>query len=320
MKRNDVIKYIIFAALGVLIIYFIQERFNFDKFIVNVKKTKIEYVILSVSIGVFAVFIRGLRWKLLLEPLGYTNTSLSNAYHATMSGYLVNLGIPRSGEVYRCAVFSKTDNVPVNVLVGTVLSERILDLVMLMFVILGTIFTQFDLLYNYIDTHVISLLRENKLLLVILIIIAIAGLVLVFKARSLFKPESKIGKMFLGFFDGIKSIFTLKRPFLFIIYTIAIWVCYWMMTYSLLLAFDFTAQLGMLGGLSTLVFSSLGIIVPVPAGFATVGSIELGLEQIYNVAESQANSVAIVMFFSNIAMIILAGTISYIVMAKRTKA
>lgn len=320
MKRNEIIKYIIFAALGVLIIYFIQQRFSFDEFIANVRKTKIGYVILSVCIGIFAVFIRGLRWKLLLEPLGYTNTSLSNAYHATMSGYLVNLGIPRSGEVYRCAVFSKTDNVPVNVLVGTVLSERILDLVMLMLVIIATIFTQFDLLYNYIDANVISLLMKNKIVLVILVVIALAGLIFVFKARSLFNAESKVGKMLLGFFDGIKSIFTLKRPVLFIFYTVAIWVCYWMMTYSLLLAFDFTESLGILGGLSTLVFSSLGVIVPVPAGFATVGSIELGLEQIYSLPMSQANSVAIVMFFSNIAMMIFAGTISYIVMAKRTKA
>ena len=319
MKQKDIIKYLIFALIGVLIVYFIQKNFSFKDFHESIKLAKIQFVLISLLIGVLAVFIRALRWQLLLKPMGY-ETRLSNAYHATMSGYLVNLGIPRSGEVYRCAVFSKSDNVPVNVLVGTVLSERILDLLMLMLVLIGSVWLQFDLLYDYINVNVISKLQDNKLALGIVVLVLLAGLVVVFKAKTIFNAKTKIGKVFLGFFEGIKSIFTLQQPILFILYTIGIWVCYWLMTYTILLAFDFTAFLGPSGGLSTLVFSTLGVIVPAPAGSATIFSIYFGLNQIYHIPVQQAQSLAVVMFSSNIIMIILSGTLSYLVMAKRTKA
>ena len=319
MNKKEIIKYLIFAAIGVLIVYSIQKGLTFDDLLKNLKEAKIHFVILSTLVGVLAVLLRALRWQLLLKPMGY-ETRLDNAYHATMSGYLINLGIPRSGEVARCALFSKTDKVPVNVLVGTVLSERVLDLVMLMIVVVSAVFIQFDLLYGYVYDNVIVKLQSNSIILVIVVLVLLAGLIIAFKSKSLFSAETKIGKMFLGFFDGIKSIFSLQQPVLFILYTIGIWLCYWMMTYFILMAFDYTEALGLSGGLSALVFSSIGVIIPAPAGSATIYSIYIGLNQIYNLSIDQAKAIGIVMFSSNILMIILAGTISYVILAKRTKA
>jgi uncharacterized protein (TIRG00374 family) len=319
MNKKEIIKYLIFASLGVLIVYFIQKNFTFDEFLRNIKLAKIQYVVLSVSLGVLAVFFRALRWQLLLEPMGY-KTNLGNAYHATMSGYLVNLGIPRSGEVSRCAMLAKTDKVPLNVLVGTVLSERILDLVMLGLVVFGAVLLQFDLLYGYIYENVIVKIKDNSLVLILVSIVGILGLFFVLNAKRVFKADSGLGKLFLGFFDGIKSVFTLKKPILFIAYTFGIWVCYWLMTYSILMAFDFTDHLGVAGGFSTLVFSTLGVIIPAPAGGAAIYSIYIGLNQIYSIPIDQAKAIGIVMFSSNIVMIILAGTISYVIMARRMKA
>jgi hypothetical protein len=319
MNKKEVIKYLIFASLGGLIVYFIQKNFTFDEFLRNIKMAKIQYVILSVSLGVLAVFLRALRWQLLLDPMGY-QTKLSNAYHATMSGYLVNLGIPRSGEVSRCAMLAKTDKVPLNVLVGTVLSERILDLVMLGLVVFGAVVLQFDLLYGYIYENVIVKIKDNGLVLIFVSIIGVLGLFFVLNAKRFFKADSGLGKIFLGFFDGIKSVFTLKKPILFIAYTLGIWVCYWLTTYAILMAFDFTNHLGVAGSFSTLVFSTLGVIIPAPAGGAAIYSIYIGLNQIYSISIDQAKAIAIVMFSSNIIMIIVAGTISYVIMAKRTKA
>jgi phosphate starvation-inducible membrane PsiE len=86
------------------------------------------------------------------------------------------------------------------------------------------------------------------------------------------------------------------------------------------MAFDFTNHLGVAGGFSTLVFSTLGVIIPAPAGGAAIYSIYIGLNQIYSISIDQAKAIGIVMFSSNILMIILAGTISYVIMAKRMKA
>lgn len=319
MNKKEIVKYLIFAALGVLIIYFIQKSIKFDDFVANLRKAKIHYVILSTAVGVLAVFIRALRWQLMLKPMGF-ETSLANAYHSTMSGYLVNLGIPRSGEVSRCAMLSKSDKVPLNVLVGTVLSERIIDVIMLMFVIVFSVLLQFDLLYGYVYDNLLVKLLNNSTALIIASCLLLGIGIVAFKSKSIFGKSGRLGKIFLGFLDGFKSVFKVEKPFLFIAYTVGIWVCYWMMTYFILLAFDFSSDLGLSGGLSTLVFSSLGVIVPAPAGSATLYFIELGLSQIYSLSASNATSIAIVMFSSNIAMIIVAGTISYVIMAKRTKA
>ena len=135
----------------------------------------------------------------------------------------------------------------------------------------------------------------------------------------MFSGNGKIANIFRGFANGLKSVFTVKQPVLFIAYTIGIWVCYWMMTYFILMAFDFTEGFGVAGGLSTLVFSSLGVIIPAPARLAAIKSVEIGLHQIFSLSLLQANSVGIILFFSNIIMIIIAGTLSFLVMAYRTK-
>lgn len=318
MKKNDIIKYSIFAVVGILVGYFIFRNFSFQEFKVDLKKANVWFVLLSVSVGVFAVLIRALRWQIVLEPLGY-NTKLGNSYHSIMTGYLVNLGIPRSGEITRCALMSKSENIPLNVLIGTVLSERILDLIMLIIVITGSVILQFDLLYNYINENVLLKLKGNEWILYTVLIVMVLGLIFLFKSNSMLKGEGKLMKMIKGFVDGVKSIFTIKKPILYIFYTVLIWFCYWMMTYTLILAFDFTQSIGLAGSLAILVFSSLGVIIPAPAGGATIGTVQVGLNQLFKLAETQAKSFAIVMFTSNIIMIIFAGTISYIIMAKRVK-
>ena len=318
MSKKDIIKYLIFAALGALIVYFILKNFDFEAFKNNIQTAKIHFVIISVLGGVLAVLLRALRWQLLLKPMGY-ETKLSNAYHSTMSGYLVNLGIPRAGEVSRCALMAKTDKIPVNVLVGTVVSERILDLIMLALVITSAVVLEFDLLYNYIDQNVLSKLAAKKGPMIIGLLVLIAGAIFLFRSKKLFSGGGKIASIIRGFADGLKSVFTFQKPIFFILYTVGIWFCYWMMTCFVLQAFDFTAHLGFTGGLGTLVFSSLGVIIPAPAGIATIKSVEIGLFQIFSVPLIQANALAMVLFFSNILMIIIAGTISFLVMAYRTK-
>lgn len=316
-NKKGIIKFFLFAAIGALIVYFISKSFNFNEFLIKVKSANIGFVVISILIGVLAVFVRALRWQLMLNPLGY-KTKISNAYHSTMSGYLVNLGIPRSGEIYRCAVFSKSDNVPLNTLVGTVFSERIIDLIMLALVVFFSVIIQFDKLYQYIDDVLLSKLSTN--ILVLIAVVFVLGIIsLVFFVKKFSSSKNKIIVFINGFVNGIKSVYTLQQPILFIVYTIAIWVCYLLMTYFAIMAFDFSQILGIAGALSTLVFSTLGVIIPAPAGVATISSIQIGLTQIYQFTEVNASTLAVVMFFSNILMIIVSGSISFIVMAIKTK-
>jgi len=233
LKRNEILKYGLFALVGATIVYFIQKDFRWSEFVANLKQANIALVVLSTLVGVLAVLFRALRWQLILEPLGY-KTKLGNAYHSTRSGYLVNLGIPRAGEFSRCAMLSKSDNVPVYVLIGTVLSERILDIILLLIVIISAVMIQFDVLFSYIDEKVLSKLKDNTLVLIIGVAFLLGLLVVAFKAKKIFSAETAIGKAAIGLFDGVKSIFTVKKPVLFVLYTVGIWVCYLMMTYFIL--------------------------------------------------------------------------------------
>ncbi len=316
-KSQNIIKFLVFAFFGILVIYFVQKDFKYQEFLNNLNQSKWYFVLCSTLVGVLAVLIRAARWKLMLNPMGF-KTSLSHAYHATMSGYFVNLGIPRAGEVYRCAIFSKTDKVPLNTLVGTVLSERIIDMMMLVIVIISSVLIQVDVLYGYINEKVLSKLSFSKLIWVGIGLILVI-VILYFLFQKIFSKNSFIKNMIEGFVNGLKSVFKLQQPLLFIIYTLLIWVCYFFMTYFIVLAFPFAEYLGVAGALSVLVFSTLGVIIPAPAGIATISSIQLGLQSIYNFPQSDANSMAIVMFFANIAMIVVSGGISFIILAFKTK-
>jgi uncharacterized membrane protein YbhN (UPF0104 family) len=190
---------------------------------------------------------------------------------------------------------------------------------MLLIVLTSSVLLQFDLLYGYIYDNLIVKLLHNKWLLMAILFCFIIGVIFLIKSKKLWQGGGKIANIFKGFVGGLKSVFQLQQPVLFILYTIAIWVCYWLMTTFVLMAFSYTSHLGGVGGLCVLVFSSLGVIVPAPGGLATIKSVEIGLSQIFKYTIAQANAVAMVLFFSNFLMIILAGGISFGIMAYRTK-
>ncbi|MBC7424934.1 MAG: flippase-like domain-containing protein [Bacteroidia bacterium] len=312
-----------FTVVGALVLYYVFKGFNTDDFLAQLEESNKFYVFLSVSLGVVAVLIRAMRWRILLKPLGF-NAKLSNAYHSCMSGYLVNLGIPRAGELSRCALLSKSDNIPANILIGTVVTERIIDVLMLGLVLALSLVLQFDLLFNFVNVNLLIPISQklsfNVILITVLIILAIIFSYKAYKKKRPVKTKSnKLKEFFAGFSNGLNSITKLQQPILFIVYSIGIWVCYFLMTFFILKAFVFTEMLGVGAALSTLVFSSIGVIIPAPAGTATMATVSKGLEEIYALTHQQSDAVGIVLFFSNVIMILLAGTVSFIIMAYKTR-
>ncbi len=149
MKQiKSVLKFLLFAVIGAVLLYFAFRNQNMGKMFNDLAQADFKWILLSMCCGVLAHLSRAIRWNLLLEPLNY-RANRANSFFAVMIGYLVNYTIPRSGEVTRCAVLSRTDKVPVNVLVGTVLVERIFDLIIMMGVVVLTFLVQFDLLDNF---------------------------------------------------------------------------------------------------------------------------------------------------------------------------
>ena len=145
-KLWSILKYILFVSLAGGLLFYTFKEISFTQLVDNLKRANIYWLLLSICVALLSHVTRAFRWIILLEPLGY-KPKLSNTFFAVMIGYFANLFVPRMGEVSRCAVLGKTDSVPVDTSFGTVITERLFDLMMLIILILLGMFlmTSFNL-------------------------------------------------------------------------------------------------------------------------------------------------------------------------------
>ncbi len=183
------------------------------------------WVVISICLGIISHISRAYRWKFLLKPLGYT-PKLYNSFMAVMVGYLANLGIPRSGEVLRGVTLSTYEKIPFEKAFGTIVSERVIDLVMLIIITSMAGFLQTEYLLNFLEEKNINPLFTLGALC-FLILAGFLGLKLLKKSSNKF--IIKIRNFGLGLLDGMKSIFTMKQKWAFLFHTILIWFLYVLM-------------------------------------------------------------------------------------------
>lgn len=214
-----------------------------------------EWVFLSLALGIISHLARAYRWKFLLAPLGYS-VKLSNSFMAVMIGYLANLGIPRSGEILRGGTISTYENIPFKKAFGTIISERVIDLIMLLLVIGVTLLFQSELLLSYLQEKIAS----PFVTLAALLILLIAG---IFFLRLLKKSTNpiliKIRDFGNGLLEGVKSISKIKQRGAFVFYTFLIWGLYICMFYVIKFTVPETASLSIGPILATFVAGSFAM-------------------------------------------------------------
>lgn len=228
------------------------------------------WLLLSVFFGLISHYSRTIRWKILLEPMGY-KPSTKNTFMAVMIAYLANLALPRLGEVTRCGVLTRYEKIPFSKSFGTVITERGIDLITLILVFSINFFIHLDKLELFKDTSIIKnittkfdQLENPGIIYWIAGGIFLAILIVFYKLRhtiSHLAIYQKISEIFFGFYEGIKSLIKIKKPFWFIFHSILIWVMYLLMTWTVFLCIPETADLGLDVALAVLVFGSIGIIV-----------------------------------------------------------
>jgi hypothetical protein len=246
--------------------------------------------------------------------MGYKATT-AGSFHAVILGYLVNMGLPRVGEITRPAVLSKLEGIPFNKLVGTVVVERVVDLLFTLLIAVAIFFLQFDLISEFVsslfqDTDVGSFQLYGLIIAVIL-----AFGIVIYRKREWFYKLPIIGKFksFIeGLLDGVKTIFHLKRKGLFIFYSLFIWVMYFFMPFFILYAFAGTSHLGFGAGLTVLLFGTAAMIVPIPGGVGTFEFLVPAALAIYGIAPILGNSYALVTHAIQFIVIIGVGIVSLI--------
>ena len=232
----SLLKKLIPLFIGVFFIYLSylnttpEDRQNIIKYI---KNADFKYVFLSAFFGVLSHISRAVRWKYLLNPLGYYPKTI-NSIMAVLIGYFSNLGIPRSGEVLRATAMDRYENIPFQKAFGTVIAERVVDLILLMSCILLALSLQYDLIAGYLSFDNINFFQN----LLILIMSAICFIFIrKFFIQSTHPFTKKIKQFFLGIWEGMLSIKKMKNKGLFIAHTFFIWLMYvlmfWVVKFSI---------------------------------------------------------------------------------------
>lgn len=340
------LKVFVFFAVGAIILYLLYQRqdaaFRADCAIKGIAKedcsllSKIKddisnanyyWVILSASLFMITNIFRALRWRMMFRALGY-EPRMINLIGTIMINYLANLGIPRSGEVIRAGILSEYEDIPIEKVLGTIFTDRIFDVIMLVVVIIMAMLFGGNDFLNYLNENInigqkFSGIFSNPSVIIALISIAIISLIIVIKFKSKIlstKFGNKLQGLFIGFYDGVKSVGQVSSIPLFIFYTVGIWILYYMMVYYAFFAFEPTSHLGPVEGLVAFVFGSLGILIPTPGGMGSYHYLIGEALAMYGVNGADAFSFANILFFSiNVFINVFFGLIALILLPALNK-
>lgn len=314
MNLRKAATYIIFLGVGVFLFYSLMGMVE-DKgeILENMSSAPVGAIVATFAMGLLAVVSRGVRWNLLLAPMGYKAKS-SNAVAAVAFGYFANTFIPRSGEVARCAALNSTDDIPVNKLIGTVITERVVDFVMLFS------FMTIALLTNYSAvTDLLSKVNLPSGSMLVMLVMAL-GVILMGSAVIIKRKKNKGGiaeKMYnflRGIGDGVKSVMSMKNRGVFIAHTLFIWAMYYLMSFALFKSMKGVSDIGIFDGLWVMVSGGFGMVFPAPGGIGSyqwavmLGFESLGYERVIGIA------VGNVVWITQTSMLIIAGAIGYVVL------
>lgn len=221
----------------------------------NILLADLKWVFLSVLLGVLSHLSRAYRWKYLLEPMGY-KLNLGNSFMAVMGGYLANLGVPRSGEVLRGATVSTYEKIPFEKAFGTIVSERIADLLMLLLIIVGGLLIQTENLLDYFHSHNI-----NPFLSIGVVFVAVIFGILVLRLvkNSKHHVMVKIRDFARGLLEGMRSILKMKKKGAFLFHTVFIWVMYLLMFYVVKFTIPETTALSIAGIMAAFIVGTFAI-------------------------------------------------------------
>lgn len=292
-----------FLGLGFLLLFVAFKGVDFDDLIEGLYVIPFKWVVLSMLFGYLAFVFRGLRWYLLIKPLGFKPKAF-DLINAIAFGYLFNSFIPRSGEIARCTALNKVSNIPVSKLFGHVVLERVIDFILLAICIL------FSILLNYKDFMDFATIFSVPKQAGLYIFISILLIFIVYHIIKHLLSVSQWNKIF-SFLQGIKSGFLsiryIPNKFLFCIYTLLIWVCYLLMTIVCFYCFSETKDLDLGQGLFIMVAGGLGMVVPTPTGVGSYHYLVIQALMVLNITREVSQLFAIIVHSSQALMIIIAG-------------
>lgn len=320
-KAKSIISFLTFAAIGIFLFWLVYKDQPVGEIISALKNADYFYIGVSFIMGFLSHLSRALRWKILINSIGYYPKTL-NTFFSVLVMYLSNTAIPRSGEITRCGLLKKYENVPFSKLIGTVIIERAIDFVILLILLVIVLISQFGIITEFLDKNPGT---EDKLRILfnpgnLVLFFSFTGLIifLFYVGRKKLKNSlfyKKILEIMLNMLEGIKAISRLDKKWQFIAHSIFIWTMYFLMIYIVFQSFTFTTHLGLLTGLTVFVMASFGMVAPSPGGIGTWHFMVIETLVIYGINKfPDANAFALATHGSMTIFIVILGFISLLLL------
>jgi glycosyltransferase 2 family protein len=320
------LQYAFFAALAVFFVWLSVRGLDHEKW-EQLKKAmdRAHYWLLIpvFSLLLFAHWLRAMRWRQLMEPMGYHPSRL-NSFFAVMIGYFVNLGAPRLGEVIKCTILARYEKIPAQKLVGTIVAERAFDVICLGLVFGLTFVFQFDIISSLLHDYIYPAFQNKNgqtayrkiFFLALGLVLFLILLKIVFSRFGHINIIQKVKDILTGVWHGLISVRDLKNKPLFFVYTIGIWFMYLLSTWVGFFAIDETSHLSLTDALTVLAMGSVGMILS-PGGIGAYALLVMETVALYHIPkEPYGQALGWLLWFGQFLSFVIFGVISFILLPR----
>ena len=267
MNNKKLITGSIFFIAGVALFWYVYQDMDIHSIKVALNELKYGWIFFSILLGLLSTLVRALRWKMLIESMGY-KPKTSNLFLSVQILYFINLVIPRGGEIARCGMIAKYEKIPFSILLGTVFIERLTDFVAFIIIFIGVLFWKLSLIRDLFSTlELNSSSLQTKILILAVISVLFVLLYWILKRRGLLeKFQNKINKIKNEILEGIKSIKLIKHKWIFLFQTILIFLLWLLMLYVVFFAYAPTRDMTFSAAIFTYTIGTLAFLLPIQAG------------------------------------------------------
>ncbi|MGI4873968.1 MAG: lysylphosphatidylglycerol synthase transmembrane domain-containing protein [Janthinobacterium lividum] len=328
-KLLTILKYVLLLGISGALMWYALRGQDLSRVGDAIRSAHYFWLIVSLFISVLGYFSRAYRWQMQLDA-SQTPAPFWKVYHAMMVGYLANLVLPRAGEVIRCSVLRRTAGVPVQVGIGTVVTERIIDLIVLAGLLTATLALDFNTFWNFANDKLFggqaaTIARNRTPLLVAaiaaLVLLAAAGYTL-FRNLERLRQNALFNKAIIfmkGLLAGVFSVLKLRNKGMFLLHTVFTWAVYYAMNYLAFKCFPETYTLDMKAALAVLTFGTFGMAAPVAGGIGPYHVLVQATLVVYKVSMEAGIAYALVVHGSQMLLVVIMGGISFIAVAAADK-
>lgn len=313
-KLKNIGKSLLFFSVGAFILWLVYKDEDWDEIILAFGAINYWWIGLSFLVSLLSHISRAMRWNMLIKPLGY-RPRLGNVFGAVLIMYLANLAIPRSGEVTRCGIVKQYDKVPFTKLFGTVILERMIDMLLVFSMLAIIILTQADVVMEFLKNNPsigerIDALSQNTLLLILIGMFVLSLLYGIWRIRGRLKKYwlfSKIHGLVKNLREGILSVRKLENKGWFIFHSLFIFVCYYTMMFIFYFSYEPTSNIQLLPGLAAFVAGSFAMIAPVSGGIGAWHFMVIQTLLVFGISQEHGKIFALVAHSSMIAFLVFMG-------------